>query len=810
MTQAEKWLHEISTLTRTKFKNTYCCVHLKCFRHVNFDFYTQQAGHILAANSDTRRSILKSLLSSDDNFRFDGRVVCVRFLKEAFHFGTVKIAEVSSGKISRPLHSHSSSQSQRMSASTAVSNTPHSQSITSDSYNEAIVKKNESIISFLQRIADDCGDSMPHKQEVHLPFYQIQELYPVFKREFKKLYPSVKTPPTDVYFRRVWLAACPHIKIMKSMRFTVCETCDQLRTKIRQRILDGKTTEDLKRDRKTHLDFVSAERIAYLKKKDKARLHGAEFCSLIIDGADQSAFGIPHFITSPKSQKGRSMKVKLIGLLEHRLQNELSLYTMTEEHQTGANHIVETLHRFLIRKRATGPLPPKLFLQLDNCSRENKNRYVMAYLEFLVANSVFSCVEAGFLPVGHTHEDIDQAFSRTSTRLRVTNAITLTDLHTALRKTFDGHAHVEHMKRLANWSGLCDETNCLRKINHITQWRYFLFVQDTASATDKEGNDSDSGSDSEKTVNDGVRRTLCYVKKDSDNEWQKMYPSAVAPTPGGILRFSPDLSCTPDLKVTCPEGLDLVSKRFESEDQRVNDHDKMISLHNLRDFVFRSRTDAFHWDLQDCVETEYQRRRAQNAEAMVEDPQSDPSDASGLNMNPVENPASANVNNGEAGSSSDAIPNVAGEHQEQANTAVVNSSSVTGAVNEPNNKFDYQVGSIVVVKNQASNSDFWIAKVLEVFRFQQNSYISSLRVHWYDRDDEGNPNPDPRSSKFSPCYQVSQPKKRRRVGVSSKAQRQRLQKPWCDTIHTDTVRVSFAALTRKRTLPISVQKQLGR
>ena len=53
----------------------------------------------------------------------------------------------------------------------------------------------------------------------------------------------------------------------------------------------------------------------------------------------------------------------------------------------------------------------------------------MAYLDLLVSLGVFEQVEAGFLPVGHTHENVDKAFSQTFGRLRVNGAITLEDLH---------------------------------------------------------------------------------------------------------------------------------------------------------------------------------------------------------------------------------------------------------------------------------------------------------------------------------------------------------------------------------------------
>ena len=34
-------------------------------------------------------------------------------------------------------------------------------------------------------------------------------------------------------------------------------------------------------------------------------------------------------------------------------------------------------------------LPPTLYVQADNCGRENKNKYVLAFLELLVAENIF-------------------------------------------------------------------------------------------------------------------------------------------------------------------------------------------------------------------------------------------------------------------------------------------------------------------------------------------------------------------------------------------------------------------------------------
>jgi len=51
-------------------------------------------------------------------------------------------------------------------------------------------------------------------------------------------------------------------------------------------------------------------------------------------------------------------------------------------------------------------------------SRENKNRYLFAYLKSLVDCGIFDHIYLNFLPVGHTHCDIDQLFSRVATFLK--------------------------------------------------------------------------------------------------------------------------------------------------------------------------------------------------------------------------------------------------------------------------------------------------------------------------------------------------------------------------------------------------------
>ncbi len=64
------------------------------------------------------------------------------------------------------------------------------------------------------------------------------------------------------------------------------------------------------------------------------------------------------------------------------------------------------------------PLPKTFLLQMDNCVKDNENRYLLAFLSLLMVREVFQEVKLRFLMVGHTHEDIDGCFGYLSKNLR--------------------------------------------------------------------------------------------------------------------------------------------------------------------------------------------------------------------------------------------------------------------------------------------------------------------------------------------------------------------------------------------------------
>lgn len=120
---------------------------------------------------------------------------------------------------------------------------------------------------------------------------------------------------------------------------------------------DNDVTEKLRQRKKLHMEMVHAERREYQKKCDSASLYPQRYCSLIVDGADRSSFGLPHFLHNTKATTRHSLKGKVMGVLQHAAVKNLSLYTMTEEFETGANHVIEAVHRTLMVKSMKSRLP---------------------------------------------------------------------------------------------------------------------------------------------------------------------------------------------------------------------------------------------------------------------------------------------------------------------------------------------------------------------------------------------------------------------------------------------------------------------
>ena len=400
---------------------------------------------------------------------------------------------------------------------------------------------------------------------------------------------------------------------------------------------------------------------------------------------------------------------------------------------------------------------------MDNCTRENKNRYFLSYVQALVHWNVFKEVEVSFLPVGHTHEDIDQAFSTTSSRLRNHNAITLVDIQNELRQVYNSHTQVGHMRHIINWSGLCENEKVLTALKNFTTYRFFHFF----SGTSNQGGDH----------NTSVR---CRVKVSVYDEWKELDYSF--------------LSTVPDLSKTPPTIFDLssehwneqkieVTKRINSEEVRIRNPAKLAELRQLRDSVFRSRKEGFHWNLKESIELRFKGNGPVT---------------NGKNSNLVED-IHQDTNELMRGEISTTMPDHETSHStedkvEEESTRNDRLDYEEASESILKSGYDYEISSFVAVlsDNMSGPNSFWIGKVVEA-RSNRHGVVQKICVHWYQPYSRNGNNIDNFHDMYAPSY------------IDQRTTKER---PWKGDVDTSAVIVNFDSLLRNRRLPAAVQKHL--
>ena len=130
------------------------------------------------------------------------------------------------------------------------------------------------------------------------------------------------------------------------------------------------------------------EREKYYKHRSKAKSDPERNVCIIIDGMDQMKLMIPQLLHQMKAYSSAwKLKTHLTGVLNHG-REAVGFFDL---HQWGhdSNLTINVLLRVLLRM---DEIPERLYLQMDNCWRENKNQYVLTFLGVLVYLGIFQKV----------------------------------------------------------------------------------------------------------------------------------------------------------------------------------------------------------------------------------------------------------------------------------------------------------------------------------------------------------------------------------------------------------------------------------
>jgi len=314
-----------------------------------------------------------------------------------------------------------------------------------------------SVVAFIRNFCTRVGECMPHNDQIRITFPKrfVYDQYCSLRPndediladaelshcpEVDKM-PKPKNKPQISLskFYAIWNLGCADITDAKwKGDFCICDLCKEFAQKDHNPEL-GQSEKILNRKKwSQHNATIFKLRHGYAMRREKAISFPNQYMSLIIDGCDSKNTYLPNMKSLSKTESSLSssmIKMKLMGVRVHALHKRDYVYLQPPwaSASQGCNLTLEALSRTVhaesvLRTQDPNAIwPRKLFIQMDNTSRDNKNQYVFGYLSMLVERGVFDEIDVNFLPVGHTHEDIDQFFSVLTRKLRYKDAYTFED-----------------------------------------------------------------------------------------------------------------------------------------------------------------------------------------------------------------------------------------------------------------------------------------------------------------------------------------------------------------------------------------------
>ena len=223
--------------------------------------------------------------------------------------------------------------------------------------------------------------------------------------------------------------------------FTKCDTCAYVDSFLE---LGSATAEALdraeryKKEKQKHLDYIEGARRRLQERAEYARNNPTKVLFINTDAMDQRKTAVPTVVRPAKEDNiGLAMPVRLMGSIVygHFFYGLWCIPQWSSSSNITLTAITAAI-KYVQERNAQDPqwasskthLPPKLQLQLDNTAKDNKNHFLLGYCGLLLAEGLFEEVEVFFLPVGHTHNEVDQVFSLISKAVAREGAFTVDDL----------------------------------------------------------------------------------------------------------------------------------------------------------------------------------------------------------------------------------------------------------------------------------------------------------------------------------------------------------------------------------------------
>ncbi|KAL3683390.1 hypothetical protein R1sor_001412 [Riccia sorocarpa] len=314
-------------------------------------------------------------------------------------------------------------------------------------------------------------ERQPGDRKYHLPNnFTKKEVYDHYKTDMSQMQLVLQYSS----FKRYWRKYYPLVTIPTTNKFSVCDFCELYKSKRDKAVTKLEKAEAIEA-LQLHKKQQAEERAAAGRRRWKA-LDTPKDCAYIqIDGMDQKKTAPPHFSKQPKSVDGAALVgVHLVGAMVFHGKMQTRAFLTYNNIKLDSNLTITVLHKILLEWE--GPLPPTMYLQLDNTVRENKNNILFAYLAMLLDRNIFTKIKLGFLLVGHSHDFVDQMFSRFSQALRRENAFTMSRLRSVIQNSYDPKPITSVILQTWDFKNFIEtEPKLFRTLNDITHNQQYKF-----------------------------------------------------------------------------------------------------------------------------------------------------------------------------------------------------------------------------------------------------------------------------------------------------------------------------------------------
>ena len=313
-------------------------------------------------------------------------------------------------------------------------------------------QRSSTIRTWMDQFLQENGDVDPVSGKIHVPSYiNKHDLYETF---VKLQSHSGEVPSKTCFFghiKRIY----PHLRFIKHTRLGCCDFCLSYAEK-RNAITDQQAKVDFQEAVKQHHTLHTDERATYVSRCNQAMNQPENYMSIIIDAPKR--YLLPNIQPATKTSTSiERFPVEAIGVISHSTsQREYYFYIPVWAKNPNLIITVLFLHIVTVFSQLDKKQPPVLWLQMDNASGENKNKWVLAFLCWLVQCGWFFEIVVSFLPPGHTHVDVDQMFSTLAIWLLTHTLWFLTDLVRMLSTVYQKQGTVpqgSYLQTIFNWKG---------------------------------------------------------------------------------------------------------------------------------------------------------------------------------------------------------------------------------------------------------------------------------------------------------------------------------------------------------------------